>query len=42
MRIHFFTAPFSYGSTYFRKVELLTGAPDGAHEEGRGFSALSQ
>lgn len=30
------------GRFHFRKVELLTGAPDGAHEEGRGFAALGQ
>lgn len=30
------------GCFHFRKVELLAGAPDGAHEEGRGFAALGQ
>ena len=30
------------GCFHFRKVELLTGAPDGVHEEGRGFAALGQ
>lgn len=30
------------GCFHFRKVELLTGTPDGAHEEGRGFAALGQ
>lgn len=30
------------GCFHFRKVELLTSAPDGAHEEGRGFAALGQ
>lgn len=37
-------AAFQYfgGCFHFRKVELLTGAPDGAHEEGRGFAALGQ
>lgn len=30
------------GCFHFRKVELLTSAPDGACEEGRGFAALGQ
>lgn len=30
------------GRFHFRKVELFAGAPDGSHEEGRGFAALCQ